>query len=325
MRLLKTRYLSLGKKTVPLLLQKGSNEAKVIETTFKVQVDLTLMTFDDKSKDLSTKSCQTKVLVIDSGTHAWHEHLQGLHVGSTVIVIASQEVIKDVLEQNDHQDETLNYVLKVTINKVKQNVVEEATASGDATERIQKYKGKMGKPVMPMPAVKTRPVLDEQPLGDHEPKSSNNGVDQKKVVFQPEPPAATRSVRGDQSSQPSANVDLVSMIITENRLQNTELRMSMMKMSDKMDLILASGLSKKEHSNLDLDLDNVELKKQIKEQKIRQDEMVQVQVRKVMNKVFKQLKSRMIQDGLEKSYTGQEVLDLLASNIKSTTDQLFDI
>ena len=34
------------------------------------------------------------------------------------------------------------------------------------------------------------------------------------------------------------NSDLMNMIITENRLQNTELRMAMMKMSEKVDKLL---------------------------------------------------------------------------------------
>ena len=39
------------------------------------------------------------------------------------------------------------------------------------------------------------------------------------------------------------NSDLMNMIITENRLQNTELRMAMMKMSEKVDKLLENQSS----------------------------------------------------------------------------------
>ena len=87
------------------------------------------------------------------------------------------------------------------------------------------------------------------------------------------------------------NPDLVNLIITENRLQNTEMRMSMMKMNEKLDLLLKNP--KKSDSS--------------------------AQIKKIMNKMFKQIKSEI---DPSQNYTGQEVIELVAEKIKSSTESL---
>ena len=90
------------------------------------------------------------------------------------------------------------------------------------------------------------------------------------------------------------------MIITENRLQNTELRMTVMKMNDKLDSLLMMEQRSKNSNPIPAarDLDDEHIKK-------------------AMNKMFKQLKS--VIDPNE-TYTGQEVVKLVATCVKSSME-----
>ena len=83
-----------------------------------------------------------------------------------------------------------------------------------------------------------------------------------------------------------------------------ELRMAMMKMSDKVDKLLEKNQSQNQNSS-----ENNNPSKQDLEQN----------VKKVMNKMFKQLKSEI---DPTKTYSGDEVLQLVAVCVKSTTESL---
>ena len=77
------------------------------------------------------------------------------------------------------------------------------------------------------------------------PKSRYNhayiNTEQKVEQIQNTEPIQTQSESFTTNSTNTSldfNSDLMNMIITENRLQNTELRMAMMKMSEKVDKLL---------------------------------------------------------------------------------------
>ena len=108
--------------------------------------------------------------------------------------------------------------------------------------------------------------------------------------------------QSNSASNVSFNSDLMNLIITENRLQNTELRMAMMKMNEKVDKLLENqgeNQNSKHQQKLEYSLEQ--------------------NVKKVMNKLFKQLKSEI---DPTKTYSGDEVIQLVAVCVKSSTESL---
>ena len=103
-------------------------------------------------------------------------------------------------------------------------------------------------------------------------------------------------------------LDLVNMIITENRLQNTELRMSMMKISEKMDSLLLEYERKNPTSHANL-----------QDSSSKDSAPAEVNVKKAMNRLYKVLKNRIEPT---KTYNGEEVLDILVESIKSSTESV---
>ena len=100
------------------------------------------------------------------------------------------------------------------------------------------------------------------------------------------------------ATKPVLSGDLINMIITENRLQNTELRLSVMKMNDKLD----SLISEQQRHSLSAASNNSNNEENIK---------------KAMNKMFKQLKSEIDPN---ETYTGQEVVKLVATCVKNSIE-----
>merc|ERR1712194_141649 len=85
----------------------------------------------------------------------------------------------------------------------------------------------------------TLPEQKVEPIQKVEPS-----VQKVEPAFQkqdPPPPTNNSSV--------GFNPDLMNLIITENRLQNTELRMAMMKMSDKVDKLLEKNQTQNQNPN----------------------------------------------------------------------------
>lgn len=85
--------------------------------------------------------------------------------------------------------------------------------------------------------------------------------------------------------------DLVSLIIAENRLQNTEMRMALTKLNEKLDKLTLPS------SSIDVD----------------------AQIKKVMNKMFRQLRSQI---NVEQTYQGHEVLQIVANCLKSSSEYI---
>ena len=148
--------------------------------------------------------------------------------------------------------------------------------------------------------VTEKQVTNEQPTKDHDQNNKVLPEDMDKPASD-----AFRSVdticlhqNGSAVIQQSTNKesieksDLINLIITENRLQNTEMRMSMMKMNERLDQLLAK---REEPTSPGPDL------------------------KRTMNKMFKQLKSEINPD---QTYTGQEVIDIFAACVKSSTEWL---
>ena len=100
-------------------------------------------------------------------------------------------------------------------------------------------------------------------------------------------------------SKPVLSGDVINMIITENRLQNTELRLSVMKMNDKLDSLL------------------LEQQRNINSLSASNNSNNEENIKKAMNKMFKQLKS--VIDPNE-TYTGQEVVKLVATCVKNSIE-----
>ena len=102
------------------------------------------------------------------------------------------------------------------------------------------------------------------------------------------------------------------MTDTIHNLRNAcaELRMAMMKMSDKVDKLLEKNQNQNQNQSQNQNSsENNKTSKQDLEQN----------VKKVMNKMFKQLKSEI---DPTKTYSGDEVLQLVAVCVKSTTESL---
>ena len=81
-----------------------------------------------------------------------------------------------------------------------------------------------------------------------------------------------------------------------------------MKMSDKVDKLLEKNQSQNQNQNQNFSENNKTSKQDLEQN-----------VKKVMNKMFKQLKSEI---DPTKTYSGDEVLQLVAVCVKSTTESL---
>ena len=114
---------------------------------------------------------------------------------------------------------------------------------------------------------------------------------------------------GLQSSVQMQNSDLASMILAENRLQNTEMRMSMLKLTEKVDNLLE--MQRKASMNRNL---NGHTEEKSKQKNIDLSDQV---LKRVMNKLFKQIKSDV---NLEENYAGNEVIEKVANCIKKITE-----
>ena len=158
----------------------------------------------------------------------------------------------------------------------------------DSGKNTKKYLTKVGKAVMPTMIQEVKyEILPEDKFDEKPDENVDEKIDEK----------STKKFDETPSEKYSMDQTMINMIITENRLQNTELRLSVMKMNDKLD----SLLSEQQRQNLSAS-NNSNNEENIK---------------KAMNKMFKQLKSEIDPN---ETYTGQEVVKLVATCVKNSIE-----
>ena len=168
----------------------------------------------------------------------------------------------------------------------------------DSGKNTKKYLTKVGKAVMPTMIQKVKyEILPEDKFDEKPDENVDEKIDEKSTKIFDETPSEKYSMDQNPVTRPVLSGDVINMIITENRLQNTELRLSVMKMNDKLD----SLLSEQQRQNLSAS-NNSNNEENIK---------------KAMNKMFKQLKSEIDPN---ETYTGQEVVKLVASCVKNSIE-----
>ena len=168
----------------------------------------------------------------------------------------------------------------------------------DSGKNTKKYLTKVGKAVMPTMIQKVKyEILPEDKFDEKPDENVDEKIDEKSTKKFDETPSENYSMDQNPVTRPVLSGDVINMIITENRLQNTELRLSVMKMNDKLD----SLLSEQQRQNLSAS-NNSNNEENIK---------------KAMNKMFKQLKSEIDPN---ETYTGQEVVKLVASCVKNSIE-----
>lgn len=168
----------------------------------------------------------------------------------------------------------------------------------DSGKNTKKYLTKVGKAVMPTMIQKVKyEILPEDKFDEKPDENVDEKIDEKSTKKFDETPSEKYSMDQNPVTRPVLSGDVINMIITENRLQNTELRLSVMKMNDKLD----SLLSEQQRQNLSAS-NNSNNEENIK---------------KAMNKMFKQLKSEIDPN---ETYTGQEVVKLVASCVKNSIE-----
>ena len=167
----------------------------------------------------------------------------------------------------------------------------------DSGKNTKKYLTKVGKAVMPTMIQKVKYEILPEDKFDEKPDENVDDIDEKSTKKFDETPSEKYSMDQNPVTRPVLSGDVINMIITENRLQNTELRLSVMKMNDKLD----SLLSEQQRQNLSAS-NNSNNEENIK---------------KAMNKMFKQLKSEIDPN---ETYTGQEVVKLVASCVKNSIE-----
>ena len=104
----------------------------------------------------------------------------------------------------------------------------------------------------------------------------------------------------DEFIQPKSrerDPEMLHMLMSEVRLQNTEMRLSMMKIHDKLD-----QMAKPTHNSISANTIDPD-----------------VQFKKAMNRLFKLIKSEIHSN---EDYNGQDVLNIVATAIKSTTESI---
>ena len=168
----------------------------------------------------------------------------------------------------------------------------------DSGKNTKKYLTKVGKAVMPAMIQEVKyEILPEDKFDEKPDENVDEKIDEKSTKKFDETPSEKYSMDQNPVTRPVLSGDVINMIITENRLQNTELRLSVMKMNDKLD----SLLSEQQRQNLSAS-NNSNNEENIK---------------KAMNKMFKQLKSEIDPN---ETYTGQEVVKLVASCVKNSIE-----
>ena len=168
----------------------------------------------------------------------------------------------------------------------------------DSGKNTKKYLTKVGKAVMPTMIQEVKyEILPEDKFDEKPDENVDQKIDEKSTKKFDETPSEKYSMDQNPVTRPVLSGDVINMIITENRLQNTELRLSVMKMNDKLD----SLLSEQQRQNLSAS-NNSNNEENIK---------------KAMNKMFKQLKSEIDPN---ETYTGQEVVKLVASCVKNSIE-----
>ena len=230
---------------------------------------------------------------------SWHQDILGFHEGSSLLIYGQTKALEDLnpLCVTENIAFTKVTILKVTKDQ-KDEVIQEPvmTNTEDASAagmNTKKYLTKVGKAVMPSTIQKEtikiplQEKLDEKT--DEKPTERLDKNQAEKYSVEHQNPVA----------KPVLSGDVINMIITENRLQNTELRLSVMKMNDKLDSLLLEqqrNISSLSASNNSTNEENI---------------------KKAMNKMFKQLKS--VIDPNE-TYTGQEVVKLVATCVKNSIE-----
>ena len=168
----------------------------------------------------------------------------------------------------------------------------------DSGKNTKKYLTKVGKAVMPTMIQEVKyEILPEDKFDEKPDENVDEKIDEKSTKKFDETPSEKYSMDQNPVTRPVLSGDVINMIITENRLQNTELRLSVMKMNDKLD----SLLSEQQRQNLSAS-NNSNNEENIK---------------KAMNKMFKQLKSEIDPN---ETYTGQEVVKLVATCVKNSIE-----
>ena len=169
----------------------------------------------------------------------------------------------------------------------------------DSGKNTKKYLTKVGKAVMPTMIQKVKyEILPEDKFDEKPDENVDEKIDEKSTKKFDETPSEKYSMDQNPVTRPVLSGDVINMIITENRLQNTELRLSVMKMNDKLD----SLISEQQRHSLSAASNNSNNEENIK---------------KAMNKMFKQLKSEIDPN---ETYTGQEVVKLVASCVKNSIE-----
>ena len=115
--------------------------------------------------------------------------------------------------------------------------------------------------------------------------------------------STTNDIPNLKMSKDFRDTDMIHMLMSEFRLQNTEMRISMLKLHDKIDQM---GIPKPSEKSVVVDhpVDHAE-----------------VQIKKAMNRLYKHIKTEIRPS---EEYNGQDILDLVASCIKSTTESILE-
>ena len=161
----------------------------------------------------------------------WHQDILGFHEGSSLLIYGQAKALEDlnptcVTENIVFMKVTVLKVTKDTKDEVIQEPVmtntEDPSAAGMNTK---KYLTKVGKAVMPsMIQKETIKIPLQEKTDEKTDEKSTERLDKnqsEKYSMELQNPVA----------KPVLSGDVINMIITENRLQNTELRLSVMKMN----------------------------------------------------------------------------------------------
>ena len=302
-----SRLELLHKNYVVFRLTQGPTS----QTSIKDDIDVTL-----DVEVVNENSSEAKIK-IDVENHSWHQNLLGLTESSSILLYGETKYFQDICGITE------KFVfIKLTILKVMKAAKTVTKVEEDnSRSTTKKYLTKVGKAVMPEVYENQRfekqleiEISSESSENDVKlDTEAENGIKTKfekqpsKIQVEPEPKVQTEihpktaqiEARPEKVQTEFKNGDLLNMIMTENRLQNTELRLTVMKMNEKLDSILDE--QRKSSSTKDQQNSNSN------------DEVV----KRAMNRMFKQLKS-VIEPN--ETYSGQEVIKLVANCVKNSIE-----
>ena len=284
------------------------------------------------------KMIQMKKVKVEPNVSMWHHHLTNYHENARLLLYGAKSDFTDVPMKEDRDTDCVYLMIKLN-GKVVSPPTSENEVLVNKMEKIGKNVMINVKKAEKMEKPKNNSI-ESQIESNHQIDTTTSTSKDVKIenptrdnIKNNEPPAGKISdypvtncgkqdevgkklTTTDEISNLKMNTtkdfrdtDMIHMLMSEFRLQNTEMRISMLKLHDKIDQMGIAAAKTSEKSVVPAVVDHPAV------------DHSEVQIKKAMNRLYKHIKTEIRPS---EEYKGQDILDLVASCIKSTTESILE-